>query len=531
MGHPLVGIVIGSRSEFSVLKKGLETLRAMGVPYHLELTAAHRTPARLRQFAESAEEAGLEVIICAAAGTSTAPALIASHTMVPVIAVPVDSAPLTGQDCLLCVAQAAPGVPVATVGINAGENAALLATQMLATRHTQFRSVLQHQRTNNIRRLDASFSELIRDYPELCDPDRTSPSGPVISLMDDDTSPGPEDVTPDPGPPRSDPVGHIRPGARLAQPTFSSGRRGYADWLVATPEPQEPGTATEDAELQASLIAELGAPLATTEDSPPPPLDEDLMPEPPAAEIPSTHAAETEKQVPLPPVSGKASFAELDGQEVETKIFEIDSEHPDEDVLSHAMLVLMEGGVVALSTDTVYGLAVDATNTEAIERLYKVKGQNAQEKSVSILIHESGMLDELVREVPPAIEGILESHWPGGLTVLFFRHPNVLTGVSNQPSVAVRVPKDNVPLQLMKQLGRPLAVINAAMGDSPAAINAHDVIDRFHGRIDCVLDAGPCRTSQTSTVLSVLAEPFEILREGAIPREDLKKKLGNLLKD
>ncbi|MCC5876959.1 MAG: threonylcarbamoyl-AMP synthase [Candidatus Sumerlaeia bacterium] len=512
------------------MKKGLETLRAMGVPYRLELAAAHRTPARLRQFAEGAQESGLEVIICAAAGTSTTPAVIASHTMVPVIAVPVDSAPLTGQDCLLCVAQAAPGVPVATVGINAGENAALLATQMLATRHTQFRSVLQHQRTNNIRRLDASFSELVRDHPELCDPDRTSPTGPIISLMDDETSPGPEDVTPDPGPSKSDPVGHIRPGARLSQPSLFGGKRGHADWLVATPEPQEPGTATEDAELQASLIAELGAPLLQPESAPPPPLDEDLMPEA-LHSAPSPQMRETEKNIPPPPVPGEGAFDDLNGDEVETKVFDVDRELPDEDVLAHAMLVLREGGIVALSTDTVYGLAVDATNTDAIKRLYKVKGQDAQEKSVSILIHESGMLDDLVREVPPAIEGILESHWPGGLTVLFFRHPNILSGVSNQPSVAVRIPKDNVPLELMKQLNRPLAVINAAMGDSPAAINAHEVIDRFHGRIDCILNAGPCRTSQTSTVLSVLAEPFEILREGAIPREDLKKKLGNLLKD
>lgn len=525
MGHPLVGIVIGSRAEFSVLKKGLESLRAMGVPYQLELAAAHRTPSRLRQFAEGAQDAGLEVIICAAAGTNNAPAILASHTTIPIIAVPVDSAPLTGQDCLLCVAQAAPGVPVATVGVNAGENAALLATQILATHHSQFRAILLHQRTNNVRRLDAAFSDLVKDHPELCDPNRTSPTGPILSLIDDDTSPGPEDVTPDPGPSRSDRQGSIRPGAQLEQPPNWKPPRKHADYLVSTPEPQEPGIVTEDGDLEAALLGELGAPATGLDDLLPPPPDKDLLPEPPRAPTTpmTTLAPPTVREVQPPD--------EPDVELIDTKVFDIEHEDPDEDVLTHAMMVLIEGGIVALPTDTVYGLAVDATNQEAITRLYKAKGRNAQQKSVSILIHETAMLDQLVREVPPDIESVLEEFWPGGLTIIFFRHPEVLDSVSDRPSLAVRIPKDPIPLQLMKLLGKPLAVINTALGDSVPAIDAHEVIERFQGRIDCILNAGPCPTSTTSTVMSVLSEPYEILREGAVPRADLKRKLNHLLKD
>lgn len=525
MGHPLVGILIGSKAEFGVLRKGLEALRAMGVPYRLELASPHRSLERVRRFAERAQGAGLEVLICASSGTNNAPALLSAHTTLPVIAVPIDSPALAGPDCLVTTAQAPVGMPVATVGINSAENAALLATQILAARHEPYRAVLQHQRETAARKLEASFADLLAEYPELCDPARTSPSGvPLTPGLEDETEPGPEDVTPDPSEkhPREETVAPIRPGAQLPPDSSPSPPFG---WLVPTPQPQEPGTATEDAGLEGEMAREamerLAAPPRPAEQLPPPPPDDDLLPG-----LPSRNGNQP------PPAAGEDTGEEGEAPDHrETKIFEIDHETPDEDVLTHAMMVLLEGGIVALPTDTVYGLAVDATNVEAIHQLYNAKGHNAQQKSLSILIHESSMLDTLVREVPPAIESLMEAYWPGGLTILFYRHPMALEGISDQPSVAIRIPRDSIPLQLMGQLNRPLAVINAALGESAAAVNAHEVVERFYGRIDCVLDAGPCRSAQTSTVMSVLTEPYEILREGAIPRRDLKKRLGGLLKD
>lgn len=532
MGRPLVGILIGSKAEFAVLKKGLEALRAMGVPYHLELASPLRSVERVRQFAVQARESGLEVLICAASGTGDAPALLAAHTILPVIAVPVETDAPSGKDCLATTAQAPLGMPVATVGINAAENAVLLATRILAAKHESYRAVLQHQRETATRKLEASFADLAAEYPELCDPARTSPSPNANPVpFEDETDPGPEDVTPDPPATQTGEgtVAPIRPGARLS-PERSP--RPPFGWLVPTPQPQEPGTATEDAELAAEMEREaLEATPPPADTLPPPPPDHDLLP----AGAGKEEAGKAKVKTPLPDAPAPAIADNAAGKDLlphrETKIFEIDHESPDEDVLTHAMMVLLEGGIVALPTDTVYGLAVDATNLEAIQNLYSAKGHNAQQKSLSVLIHESSMLDTLVREVPPAVESLMEAYWPGGLTILFYRHPGALRGISDQPSVAIRIPHDTIPLRLMGQLNRPLAVINAALGNTPAAINAHEVIDRFYGRIDCVLDAGPCRSAQTSTVMSVLTEPYEILREGAIPRRDLKKRLGDLLKD
>jgi 5-(carboxyamino)imidazole ribonucleotide mutase len=528
MPNPLVGVVIGSRADFSIMKRGLETLRTIGVPYRLEMAPAHRTPGRLRRFAERAEGEGFEVIICAAGGSAPVAAILASHTTLPVIAVPIDSTPLRGQDALMSMVQTAPGIPVATVGINNGENAALLAAQILALKHPGLRTSLRHMRETSARRVDAAFAELLEEFPELCDPLRTAPpiAAPRMRNTEEDTDPGPEDATPDPpefAPAPAASPEPIRPGAQLAEPAAQA-RAAGPGWLVSTPEPQEPGIVTEDGEIAADLGAPRPpAPPSRGPETPPPPSLRDLAPARPDAS-PATdllaavvEAPEPEPQPPPP---------------IDTKIFAIDHESPDEDILDHAMMVLLEGGIVALPTDTVYGLAADATNTAAIARLYGVKGRDTHAKSLSILIPSPDMLDRLVREVPAAVESVIENLWPGGLTIVFYKHPDVLASISDSPSIALRIPRDEIPLGLMRKVGRPLAVINAATSERPTpATNAHDVTERFYGRIECVLDAGPCRSAQPSTVLSVLAEPFEILREGAIPRRDLKKILGDKLKD
>jgi len=208
-----------------------------------------------------------------------------------------------------------------------------------------------------------------------------------------------------------------------------------------------------------------------------------------------------------------------------------DRAEPDEDVLSHAMMVLLEGGIVAFPTDTVYGLAVDATNADAVRRLYEVKGATASSKSLSILIHDGGALDGLVKEVPPPIESVLDVYWPGGLTVIFAKHPNVLASVTESPSIAIRIPDDPIALRLMAMVQKPLAVINAAVPNQQPATDGKQVLERYEGKIECLLDAGPCRSGKASSVISVITEPYELLREGAIPARDLKRALGDKMKD
>lgn len=128
---PIVSIIMGSTSDLPVLRKAADFLEQMQVPFEMNALSAHRTPREVEQFASSAEQRGLKVIIAAAGMAAALPGVIAALTPLPVIGLPIDST-LHGQDALLSIVQMPPAIPVATVGINAGLNAAVLAVRILA---------------------------------------------------------------------------------------------------------------------------------------------------------------------------------------------------------------------------------------------------------------------------------------------------------------------------------------------------------------------------------------------------------------
>ena len=129
---PRVGVIMGSDSDLPVMKEAAEILDQFEVEYELTVVSAHRTPERLYNYAETAEEKGLDVIIAGAGGAAHLPGMVAAVTTVPVIGVPVKTSKLSGLDSLYSIVQMPPGVPVATVAINGAKNAALLAVQILA---------------------------------------------------------------------------------------------------------------------------------------------------------------------------------------------------------------------------------------------------------------------------------------------------------------------------------------------------------------------------------------------------------------
>jgi 5-(carboxyamino)imidazole ribonucleotide mutase len=129
---PRVGVIMGSDSDLPVMKEAAEILDKFEVEYELTVVSAHRTPNRLYNYAETAEEKGLDVIIAGAGGAAHLPGMVAAVTTVPVIGVPVKTSKLSGLDSLYSIVQMPPGVPVATVAINGAKNAALLAVQILA---------------------------------------------------------------------------------------------------------------------------------------------------------------------------------------------------------------------------------------------------------------------------------------------------------------------------------------------------------------------------------------------------------------
>jgi 5-(carboxyamino)imidazole ribonucleotide mutase len=145
---PLVGVVMGSKSDWDTMREADEMLTRFGVPHENRVVSAHRTPGDMAEYARAAAGRGLEVIIAGAGGAAHLPGMIASHTVVPVIGVPVQSAALNGLDSLLSIVQMPRGVPVATVAIGApgAANAGLLAVAILATTRPDLRAKLQEYR-------------------------------------------------------------------------------------------------------------------------------------------------------------------------------------------------------------------------------------------------------------------------------------------------------------------------------------------------------------------------------------------------
>lgn len=128
---PVVSIIMGSTSDLPVMEKAAKFLDEMGVPFEMNAFSAHRTPAEVEDFASRAKERGLRVIIAGAGMAAALPGVIAASTTVPVIGVPIKGM-LDGLDALLSIVQMPPGIPVATVGVNGAQNAAILAVEMLA---------------------------------------------------------------------------------------------------------------------------------------------------------------------------------------------------------------------------------------------------------------------------------------------------------------------------------------------------------------------------------------------------------------
>jgi 5-(carboxyamino)imidazole ribonucleotide mutase len=129
---PRVGIVMGSESDLPVMRPAAEILDQLGVPCEVTVVSAHRTPERLFEYARAAESRGLAVIVAGAGGAAHLPGMVAALTPLPVVGVPVRARSLDGLDSLLSIVQMPPGVPVATVAIDGGRNAGLLAAQILA---------------------------------------------------------------------------------------------------------------------------------------------------------------------------------------------------------------------------------------------------------------------------------------------------------------------------------------------------------------------------------------------------------------
>ena len=149
MNKPLIGVIMGSISDWDTMKHCISLLEKLNIPYEKEIVSAHRTPDKLFNYAQTARERGLQVIIAGAGGAAHLPGMVAAKTTLPVLGVPVKSKTLNGIDSLLSIVQMPAGIPVATLAIGeaGAKNAALLAASILSTQYTEISQALSQLRS------------------------------------------------------------------------------------------------------------------------------------------------------------------------------------------------------------------------------------------------------------------------------------------------------------------------------------------------------------------------------------------------
>ncbi len=197
-----------------------------------------------------------------------------------------------------------------------------------------------------------------------------------------------------------------------------------------------------------------------------------------------------------------------------------------DDVLSRAADILRGGGLVALPTETVYGLGANALDRIAVEKIFRAKSRPAWDP-VIVHVATEATLNELVVDVPEAARRLMKAFWPGPLTLLLRRTCAVPDAVTaGRPLVGVRMPAHPVALALIRRAGVPVAAPSANRFGHVSPTTAEHVLDDLEGRIDAVVDAGPTLRGVESTVLDSLASPMVIYRPGAVTAEQIAEIAG-----
>jgi L-threonylcarbamoyladenylate synthase len=203
-------------------------------------------------------------------------------------------------------------------------------------------------------------------------------------------------------------------------------------------------------------------------------------------------------------------------QTLRTRVRQVSPEAPAPAAVAEAAAVLAGKGLVGFPTESYYGLGADAREASAVRRVFEVKGR-PDSKPLLLLVDSLAMLESLVETLPSQARALMERHWPGPLTVVLRARPTVPSAVTaGTGTVGVRIPGHPVALALVRALGAPVTAPSANPSGAPPPTTAQDVVDRFEGKIELVLDAGRTAGGPPSTVVDATVVPPTILRAGAV---------------
>lgn len=188
--------------------------------------------------------------------------------------------------------------------------------------------------------------------------------------------------------------------------------------------------------------------------------------------------------------------------------------------------ILKKGGIVAYPTDTVYGLGAGAGLPQAIERIYSVK-ERPMNMPLPLLLADVSQITEIAETVPPVAWSLIHSFLPGALTLVLPKSssiPDIIT--AGGTTIAIRIPAHPIPIALIKGLGTPIVGTSANLSGRPSPLTAEEVYSQLGDKVDLIIDGGRCPGGKESTVVDVTGETPLVLREGAIPREEVERVCG-----
>ena len=207
--------------------------------------------------------------------------------------------------------------------------------------------------------------------------------------------------------------------------------------------------------------------------------------------------------------------------------------HPESDpaAIQEAAAILRRGGLVGIPTETVYGLGADALNEDAVSRIFLAKGR-PQDNPLIIHVPDASWLEQYCRDVPPEAYRLAERFWPGPLTMILPRRDIVpLQTTGGLETVGVRCPDHPVTLAIIRAAGVPIAAPSGNTSGRPSPTTAAHMIEDMDGKIDGIVDGGPCTVGVESTILDLTAFPPRLLRPGGLPLEALEKVCGTIALD
>lgn len=196
----------------------------------------------------------------------------------------------------------------------------------------------------------------------------------------------------------------------------------------------------------------------------------------------------------------------------------------DDTVISEIANAIKEEKLVVIPTDTVYGLVANAYNKDACEKIYEIKNRT-EDKPLIVLISDISMLKDITQNINPVEQKLIDTFWPGPLTIILNKRNNVLPDIitAKTEELAVRLLVDGPASRIIKKTGIPIVAPSANLSGSETGVKIENIINQLGGKVDYILDYGDIESDVTSTIVKVIDDEIFVIREGKISKEELKK--------